>query len=168
MASAAAAWFPLAERIFGPPRIHMDIKLSLADSSIFSRLYYATETWSDYTVTALRPLEAMQTRVARRISSWWNRAGEENITNLELRKRLNMPSVQCVLMTRRLKYLARLAKSAPKSLIALLQATNRRKHAKSWGSSVVEDLRRLQQRVSPKLDELPDRSWTTKLGWISS
>jgi hypothetical protein len=171
--SALSTWCKLAVRVFGSKRLSQTIKLQLADSLVFSRLFFATETWDTERVAPLRVLEAVQTRVARRIAGTWNydpetgkaAAADDRVSNEEVRRRLDMPSVQCELRQRRLLYLARVLRSAPASLRALLQ-TSPGGHTLPWVSLVMADMRALRLHHAAKLEEMPDpetdaRPWCT-------
>ena len=126
--SALATWYTLAANVFGSEHFRVETKACLAHSLIFPRLFYACETWPEVQPPVLRILEAVQTRVARRILNSWNTAKPDDAgiirhtTNIELRRRLQWPSIECELRRRRLRYLLRVCRCALRSLLALLPA----------------------------------------------
>ncbi len=159
--SALRAWYKTAARVFGSRHLPEQVKLSLADSLIFSRLYLAVETWAPEAPGPLRTLEAVQTRVLRRIAGNWASAaagpcsdGHHALSNEELRRRLGVPAVETELRRRRLLYLPRLAQNAPDTLRALLQASPRGKPL-PWVTLLVGDLQALRDYYPHKLAELP-------------
>ena len=69
--NALDAFFQIAARVFGSPHIPISVKSSLAYSLIFTRLLYAAETWTPPSPAMLRVLDAVQSRVTRRILGTW-------------------------------------------------------------------------------------------------
>ena len=159
--SALAAWYKLAANVFGSSHLSVETKSCLAQSLVFSRLYFGCETWPEVKPAVLRILEAVQTRAARRILESWNTSGtsasppHHNTTNIELRKRLKWPSVQCELRRRRLQYLSRLCRHAPRSLLALIQSRPGG-HRLPWVNTIIEDLCQLRLFHENKLLELSE------------
>ena len=161
--SALAAWYKLAANVFGSEHLSIATKTSLAHSLIFSRLFYACETWPEVQPPVLRILEAVQTRVARRILDSWNTAKPDvstgvvplHTTNVELRRRLRWPSVECELRRRRLKHLLRLCRYAPRSLLAMLQAKVRGRRL-PWITTVLRDIAEMRRFYGQKLLELAE------------
>ena len=156
------AWSGLAHPVFGSPKIERSLKVNLASSLMFSRLFYATETWTSVPDAAAKILESVHTRIVRRIAGVWNSAKSADPALLPVRspdeavrRLVGIPSVQCHLQQRRLMHLARVMRSAPDTLRALLYGTGPNRQSK-WASLVVADLRALQAFHKPKLDELPD------------
>ena len=91
-------------------------------------------------------------RVLRRIANACRY--EKTIPDYEVRKRLRAPSIDCLLMRSRLRYLARLFSSSPKSLLGLL-ASRPRGQMLTWSKLILSDLMVLRQRVS-LCSRLPD------------
>ena len=160
--STMNAWSKLAHKVFGSPKIQTALKLSLAQSLLFSRLFFATETWTRVSDGALKCLEVMHTRVVRRIAGLWN--GEKlaaqdpdapHTTDESVRRFLGAPSVQCCMQQGRLRYVSRLIRRAPNTLRALLCSSSPGKQSK-WSALVVDDMCAMQIFLKPKLDELPD------------
>ncbi|CAE8613660.1 unnamed protein product [Polarella glacialis] len=177
--SALAAWYRIAARIFGSPHLSRELKLSLAESLIFSRLFFAVETWAPSNMVPLRALEAVQTRVARRVEECWVRAADgprqaagvngaptaESRSNEEVRRRLGIISIEAELRRRRLLYLPRLGVNAPDTLLALLQSKPQGRPL-PWVQLLTDDLRAVKHFHRGKLEELPDpaddaRPWMT-------
>ena len=180
-ASSLAAWYRIAARVFGSPLIPRAVKLRLAYSLIFSRLFYGVETWAPSSIAPLRVLEAVQTRVARRIAECWVRAGAQptaasmddeaasgdrsSRSNESVRRELGMISVQAGLRRRRLLFLPRLHIHAPDSLRALIQSTPRGQPL-PWVQLLLEDLRAVKAFHAWKLHELPAPE-TDARAWVA-
>ena len=64
------------------------------------------------------------------------------ITDFQVRKKMNMPSVDCILMRKRLSYLGRLAcEKSPQALLTLLgQVDLNGRHLSEWTRLVRKDM----------------------------
>ena len=120
---------------------------ALAYSLIFTRLLYAAETWTPLTPAMLRVLDAVQARVARRIlGTWYVRHDSEasttdqsdHTTNEADCRSLGWPSIECELRRKRLAYAARVCRSAPDTLRALMQVRCAGKPL-LWVRTLIED-----------------------------
>eukprot|EP00973_Karenia_brevis_P031278 4317486-Karenia_brevis.AAC.1 len=67
--------------------------------------------------------------------------------DIDIRKLLKAPSIDCLLMRSRLRYLARLVKTKPLALLSILRSKPRGKQL-SWAKLVVDDMRTSRARVS--------------------
>ena len=94
-------------------------------------------------------------RVLRKIADC-SRFGSGCASDLEVRQMLGAPSIECLLLRRRLTHALSLTLHAPPSLIALLQARVGVRQDKylPWTVQVRNDLAFLQSYHSPKLDAL--------------
>lgn len=116
--SAVSAYVPIAMRIFGSSHIHKGLKIHFMSSLILSRLLHNTQTWVPQAASMQR-LNCVYMRVLRRIAD--DRKFQKcHLTVIEVRKLLLMPSIECLIMRRRLLYLARIVASGHKSLVASL------------------------------------------------
>ena len=79
-------------------------------------------------------------------------AGSE-YTDLDVRRILNMPSIECILRRRRLLYLCRLLRHGPNSLHALSSASTCERETNSlpWTDTIVRDLVRVFNHFHVKL-----------------
>ena len=92
-----------------------------------------------------KTLNSVYMRVLRRISDDCS-FGEKTIRDIDVRKKLQAPSIDCLLMRGRLRYLARIVKATPRALLALLFAAPKGKQM-PWYSPIIEDIRTLKCRV---------------------
>ena len=119
--SAMSCYGPLATRVFGSTAVSLTLKKHFLQSLVMSKLLYNTQTLT-MTTTGLQKLNVPYMRVLRRI------VGEprynEHCANSDLgvRRTLGMPSIDYVVLHRRLTYYCRIAKHRPTMLWALLQA----------------------------------------------
>lgn len=159
--SAMSAYVPLAAKIFGSPRICEPLKMSFLWSLVLSRLLFNAHVVGP-TAKYMKVLNVVYMRVLRRICNEC-RYGEKTIRDIEVRKKLLAPSMDCLLMRGRLRYLSRIVKGSPKALLCLLFSTPGNKKL-PWTLRIVEDMRTLRHRVSI-CSRLPDPADDSKL-WV--
>ncbi|CAK0839438.1 unnamed protein product [Prorocentrum cordatum] len=94
----------------------------------------------------LQMLNGVNMRVLRRVGDA-PRFGHSE-TDLEIRKRLRQPSLDCLAMRTRLRYLGRLVRSSPPALLALLAARPGGARL-PWVTLLVSDLGKLRELVAP-------------------
>ena len=143
-ASAAKAYGPLACKIFGSSVVAPGLKLWFMSSLILSRLLYNTHVL----VPSRRfmvVLNGVYMRVLRRVDGS-PRFGSVD-PDLVVRERLKQPSIDCLLMRGRLRFFARLVRSEPVALMALL-GTRPRGAPLPWVALLLDDLRRLRSLVA--------------------
>ena len=104
--SAMSAYVPLAVNIFRSPRICELPKMSFLRSLVLSRLLFNAHVVVP-TAKYIKVLNAVYMRVLRRTCNEC-RYGEKKIWDIEVRKKLLAPSMDCLLMRGRLRYLARI------------------------------------------------------------
>ena len=117
--SAMAAYSPLAKRVFGATEIHVSLRLLFATMLVVSRLAFNVHTWV-VTVPALRVINGPYMRVLRRIAGAM-RFGPGAPSDYAVREQLQQPSIDCLIMRRRLLYVARIVACKPLALIGLLR-----------------------------------------------
>ena len=94
-------------------------------------------------------------RVLRKIRACSRFNSSCELTDEQVRRLLGAPSIDCLLMRRRLSYLRRLLLNGVQSSLALLCVRVGTKHELiPWTAQVVNDLRTLQRLACPKLDAL--------------
>ena len=118
--SALNAYAPLAVRIFGSPVIFVPAKLHLLDSLVMSRLVFNAGTW-DHDINVLRRLNSVYMRALRRIADEISYEGRSELNDLQVRRKLGVPSIDCLVQRARLKYAARLETTRPRALVAVLR-----------------------------------------------
>jgi hypothetical protein len=94
------------------------LRLYLASSLIWSRLFFNIQTLI-ITVSGLRVLNAAYMRVLRRVAGLM-RFDTNACSDCEVRDKLLQPSIDCVLVRKRLAYAAPLAQKGPPVLVMLL------------------------------------------------
>ena len=109
--AALSAYVPSTSKIFGSREVSQWLKLHFTVSLILKRLLYNTQTWVVCTfVVALREINGVYMRVLRMI------AGESRFqrcehTDVKIRTRLSQPSIDCLLMRRRLLFAGRIVRA---------------------------------------------------------
>ena len=168
---ALAAYSPLAMKIFGSLQLKLDLKQWMFTTLVMSRLVFNL-----HVVVPSRRfliiLNDVYLRGHRRMHDAC-RIDKECESDLAFRVRTLTPSIDCILCRARLRYLGRIARSHPPSLVTLLrQRVNGRRPA--WVELVVSDMTRMRQTVArcaslPPPDSDPDawmqRSATDPRSW---
>ena len=106
----------LAGRVFGSPKLSLRTKLRLADTLLWSILFFATATWSACTPTVLRYFNTALCGCCESV-----RGAGDRTTDAELRAELQVPGIPTLLRRERLRYVARAARAGLPQLSALLQ-----------------------------------------------
>jgi hypothetical protein len=99
---AMASYAPIATKVFGSSCISTTLKVALAFSLVFSRLLYGVQTWQSVTKWCYEKLNGTYMRVLRRIAGLHFEKGKKCISNTEVRRTLCIPSLECLIMQRRL------------------------------------------------------------------
>ena len=159
-----SAYAPLSQKIFGNQALQVETKLSLANSLVFSSLFFNTHCWAAIDKPCIKILECMQMRVLRRIANQVRTGEQKVMTDLEVRQSLSMPSVECLIQRKRLIFVSRLQRYGPVSLLALLQARPGNLKPK-WVELIISNFKVLKEQLPAKLAELPDPALTTE-PWI--
>ena len=144
----------LQARIAAANRVY---QLTTFLSLFLSVLLYGCETWPEPTQSQGKSLEAFQMKCLRR------RAGEPRvlipgrvrISDVELRRQLDIPSIESQVRRARLRYAASLVKVAQPSVAALLGVGLGA--PADWASMVLGDLKALRE-VCPLFQNLDDPS----------
>eukprot|EP00973_Karenia_brevis_P002289 307810-Karenia_brevis.AAC.1 len=145
MKSALAAYMPLAIKIFGSPHVCDWLKQSSLWSLILSRLLSNSHIVAP-TARYTKLLNTVYMRVLRRMCNHC-RYGTKTIKDIDVRRKLSAPSIDCLLMRGRLRYLARIVRLRPQALMSLLFSKPGNKRL-AWSKLIVEDMRTLATRVS--------------------
>ena len=118
--SAMAAYGPIAMKVFGPTAIQEHLKLHFVRALILSRLLYNIHTLV-MTPAGLTKLSAVYIRVLRRVVDDPRYSAKVLHSDLEVRTLLEMPSLDALIVQKRLKYYQRVALRSPQALVSLLQ-----------------------------------------------
>ncbi|CAK0862941.1 unnamed protein product [Prorocentrum cordatum] len=141
---AAMSYGPLASKVFGSVVMDASLKIWLMHSLVLSRLLFNVHVVVP-TRRYLQVLNGMYMRVLRRVGDA-PRFGHSE-TDLEIRTRLKQPSLDCLVMRARLRYLGRLVRSSPPALLALLAARPGGARL-PWVTLLVSDLGKLRELVA--------------------
>ena len=151
------AYGPLCVKLFGAKNISASLKISFADSLVFSRLFFGTEIWCDeVTNKSICVLNTMYMRVLRRICDECRYGQNASMSDVEVRRKIGCRSITCKLRIRRLLYLSRLAKHGPRPLMCILAAKDKDGKSMPWINTVMNDMRVLQQFHWSRLSSLGD------------
>jgi len=139
---AMAAYAPMAFRIFANSDVCIWLKYILMQSMVISRLLYMAHTKVP-TVKFIKILQAVYMRVLRRIHGQcaYQRTLE---SDLALRRRIQQPSIDCLLMRARMRYVRRLVQCKPVVLAGLLH-TRVRGRLLPWCELVLADFEWLRK-----------------------
>ena len=121
VSGAMASFGQLSLAFFGTRSIDQGRRLRLGWSVVVSRLSYNVHVWSQFAYVSWRIMNTMYMRLWRRIY------GQPRYCHVEtsdqgIRAALGVPSLDCFICRRRLKYLSRLAGLDLPAFHALLQA----------------------------------------------
>jgi hypothetical protein len=120
--SAMSAYSPIAAKIFGSSKVGVALKFIFLSSLVLSRLLFNIHTLV-VSVSGLKRLNSPYMRVLRRIYGQPRFDDSCTDTDVEIRRSLSRPSIDCLVVRQRLRYLPRLLLRRPRALIAMLQAT---------------------------------------------
>ena len=157
--SAMAAFAPISKKVFGNPRVTRAVRLRLLSSLVLSRLLYNVQTWSVVSQAAYNRLNSVYMRGLRRIgdrTKYDPKSAHEGGSDSYVRMMLGMPSLQCLLLQRRLLLLASVLRNGASSLVALLSFTGREHVPLPWVRLVRSDLQRIASFHAGRLQELGD------------
>lgn len=153
------AYSPLSIRIFGATYLPVELRLQLLSVLVFSRLLFNIHIF-DLSVNALRIIGNMYNRAMRRVAGVPRFCRESGApSDLAVRLSLRVPSIDCVVMRCRLRYVGRVVRRNPATVTALLAGACHLSGGSivpcSWSARVVEDLRTMRRLVA-RVAAFPD------------
>ena len=146
--SAMSAYTPLAVRIFGSPSIYLSTKLSLFESLIQSRLLFNVQLMYPRRAN-IKQLNGPYMRVVRRIFDDLKGA-DMKYSDISLRTRYGVPSVDCLMQRCRLRYIATIFRSDPTELKGML-ALKVNGRSLPWVEMILNDLKVLRPFLCTEL-----------------
>ena len=157
IAAANRVYQPLAKELISAKYLDCKTKAQLFPSLVLSVLLYGCETWPEPTQSQGKRLEAFQMKCLRRLAGETRVLipGHVRISDVELRRQLDIPSIESQIRRARLRYAASLVKVAQPSVAALLGVGQRA--LADWVSMLLEDLKALRE-VCPLFQNLDDPS----------
>ena len=136
--SALCSYPSLAGRVFGSRCIPSKLKTHLLLALVQSRLLYGTQLWGGNMTIAMRKLNAVYTRGLREIINDC-RYGRCKLTDFRVREQLVQPSIDCLLLRRRLAFLGRIVTTSHRTVIAVLSMTARNEPL-PWVERITQDM----------------------------
>ena len=115
---AFQAYGPLASKVFGSPQIRVNAKILLMNTLILTRLCFNLHIMVP-NAAALAKLNTAYMRPGRKIADRCNYDGSQG-SDLRPRISIGVPSIDCLLLRRRLLHLRRILVDAPAVLPSLL------------------------------------------------
>ena len=155
--SAMAAYAPISKKVFGNPRLSRGLRMRLWMSLVISRLLYNVHVWSVLSQSMYTRLNSVYMRALRRIagrSCYDATSAHRGGTDAAVRLELGASSLQCLLMQRRLTFLASILKNGSHGLHALLATTGRDSQPLPWVRLIRSDLQRISKLCAAKLSDL--------------
>ncbi|CAK0858575.1 unnamed protein product [Prorocentrum cordatum] len=143
---ALHAYGPIARRVFGSPVVCDWLKFSLLQSLILSCLLYSAHIVAP-TRGYIRTLQSPDMRVLRKMCDD-SRYRKPYFSDLEVRRRMQQPSIDCILRRARLRHGARLVRNRPAALFALLGDRPQANSRARGGRDRVEPLPRVDFFIS--------------------
>ena len=117
--AALCSYTAMSGRVFGSICIPTRLKIHLLISLVLSRLLYGTQHWCGSMVAAMRKLNAVYMRGLRKIIGDC-KFGKCKFTDFRVREQLQQPSIDCLLLRRRLAFLGRIVITSHKTVVAVL------------------------------------------------
>ena len=142
--SATAAYVPIAMKVFGSSGLDVALKLVFLCSLVMSRLPFNLHIIVP-TPRFIKTINFVYMRVLRRIAGCIRFKRCES--DLEVRRRLKVPSMECLLARARLRYVRRIVIRKPRTLIALLAVRCKGKPLPSV-ALFLEDLRAVRSAIT--------------------
>ena len=133
--SAMAAFAPISKKVFGNIGVARAVRLRLFHSLVLSRLLYNVQTWSALSHTAYNRLNSIYMRGLRRIAAcakYDAQSAHVAGSDASVRTLLGVPSLQCIIMQRRLLLLASVLRNGSVRLVSLLAAYGRGGQQLPW------------------------------------
>ena len=112
--SAMEAYGPISLKVFGSELVPTAYKLAFLSSLVLSRLLFGVYVTVP-TTKDIRVMSAVYMRALRRIGGRCRYDASSNITDLEVRRELGQPSLDCLIARRRLLYAGRLVRARPRA-----------------------------------------------------
>ena len=152
-AEATAAYVPLSGKLFGSPAVGVWLKFHFMDSLIMSRLLYCVHNLT-VSPKAIGKLNNVYMRVMRKISGHCRFSVSDNISDLQVRELCAKPSIDCLLVRARLRYIRRVCRHPAQALFLLL-CMRYQSFAIPWVKQLMYDFGKLREYASAHGSSLP-------------
>ena len=154
-------------KVFGSDLIDKKYKLCFLRTLVLSKQHFNVHI-SVPTSKDIRKLNGTYMRGLRRIANELRyERSDDGKTDLEVRILLDAPSVDCILLTARLRYAARIVREAPASLVAALHFRRRGKQL-PWTNFISHDMTQVARQTSNAPQSDPSLCPSEWAKWIVS
>ena len=157
LAAANRVYQPLSKKLMSAKYLDCKTKAQLFLSLVLSVLLYGCETWPEPTQSQGKRQEAFQMKCLRRLAGEPRVLipGHVRISDVDLRRQLDIPSIESQIRRARLRYAASQVKVTQPTVAALLGVGQRA--PADWASMLLGDLESLRE-VCPLFQNLDDPS----------
>ena len=126
IAAANRVYQPLAKKLMSAKYLNCKTKVQLFRSLVLSVLLYGCESWPEPSMSQGRRLEAFQMKCLPRLAGEPRVLipGRDRISDTDLRRQLEIPTIESQIRRARLRYAASLIRVAQPSVAALLSVRN--------------------------------------------
>ena len=113
-------------------------------------------------INAVKRINTVYMKVVRRIAGAVRFKLTDNITNLDARRAINAPSIECLLLRARLLYFSSLARFGPPILLAIFASITDSQREPggtrrmTWAAQIIHDLRAINEYYRTELRGTPD------------
>ena len=121
--SALSAYAPLAHKLYGSALVSVRHRLHFFRTLVMSRLTHNLHVCA-LSARTLKRISAVYMRGLRRIHGSMRFSTDNALTDLGVRRALGVDSVDALLLIARMRYLGRLVRQRPPTLVALLHFTS--------------------------------------------
>ena len=142
--SATSAYVPIVMKVFGSSGLDVALKLVFLWALVMSRLLFNVHIIVP-TPRFIKTVNFVYMRVLRRTAGCMRFKRCES--DLEVRRRLKVPSMECLLARARLRYVRRIVLRKPRTLTALLAVRYKGKPL-PWVALLLEDLRAVRSAIA--------------------
>ena len=142
-------------KVFGSKAISTRQKIRLGFSLVVSKLLYNVHVWSTFLGRHRTMLNTMYMRLWRRVSSD-PRFGRPCYSDLEIRKYIGVPSIDCIVRRRRLIYLSQMLRSDVLPLQALIQCRGKDNDLLPWAHMIIHDFKVLKEALPSIFQNMSD------------
>jgi len=153
-AEALAVYGPIAYKVFGSPKLGDWLKLHLMKSLVLSKMLYCIHTLT-MTSKGICKLNTVYMRVLRRITGTMRFSKDCELSDLEVRRLSSQPSIDCLLVRGRLRYLKRMCRHSNQALY-IITCMRRKGVPIPWVAQIRSDLATLRRHVQGQAAALPD------------
>ena len=151
---ALAVYSPIAYKVFGSPKLGDWLKLHFMKSLVLSKLLYCIHTLT-MTSKGICKLNSVYMRVLRRITGSMRYSKDCELSDLQVRTLSNQPSMDCLLVRARLRYLKRMCSHSNQALY-IITCMRRKGKPIPWVVQIQGDLSVMRRHLVGHATAVPD------------